>query len=326
MSDWLVKARAFADDFLFPTANEIDAMDVVPRERLDRLAAEGFYGLAAPGIGVASIDEAHPINAALAGGCMTTTLVWVQHHGAVASCAFGPESVQSFVAPLAAGELRATVAFAGLLPEPRLRCRPDGDSWIVDGTAPWVSGWGLTDVIHLATRAPDDDVVWLLADTSAPGFGAVPHRLLGMNASATVTLEVHGLRVDADRMTSRFPWSEWPARDAAGLRTNGSMALGVAERCCTLLGPSALDAELDAVRVALDAGDANSFPEQRAAACAFAVRAAAALIANQGSAAVDRGTHAERLYREAAVLEVFGSRPAIRTQLLSALGASTPTS
>jgi alkylation response protein AidB-like acyl-CoA dehydrogenase len=318
----LAKAEALADDFLFPTASEVDAMDVVPRQRLDRLAAEGFYGLAAPGYGVSSIEEAHPINEAMAGGCMTTALVWIQHHGAVASCAFGPEPVQALVPQLASGDLRATVAFAGLLPEPRLRCRQEGASWIVDGVAPWVSGWGLTDLIHLAARAPDDDVVWLLADTSAPGFRARRHHLLGLNASATVTLHVDGVRVDADRVTSRFPWREWPARDAAGLRTNGSMALGVAARCLRLLGASPLDDELLRVRRALDEGSPATFPAGRAAACAFAVRASTALIVDRGSGAIERGTDAERLHREATMLLVFGSRPAMRGQLLAALGAT----
>jgi alkylation response protein AidB-like acyl-CoA dehydrogenase len=322
MSDWLSKARDFADDFLFPTANEVDAADVLPRERLDRIAADGFYGLAAPGLGVSSIEEAHPINAAFAGGCMTTALVWVQHHGTLAACAFGPESVQRFVAPLASGDLRSTVAFAGLLPTPKLHARPDGDSWIVDGTAPWVSGWGLTDVIHVAARTPDDDVVWLLADTSDGAFRAEPHRLLGMNASATVTLHVDGLRVDADRMTSRFPWAEWPARDAAGLRTNGSMAIGVTERCLRLLGPSPLDDELAAAVAALDAADAVTLPAARAGACTLAVRSAAALVAHLGSGGVEKGTHAERLYREAGMLEVFGSRPSIRAALLEAFGVA----
>lgn len=322
MTDWVEKARGFADEVLFPTADEVDAMDVVPRERLDRLAAEGFYGLAAPGRGIERFEDAHPINAAFAGGCMTTALVWVQHHGAVAACAFGPEPVRRFVAPMADGELRSTVAFGGLLPTPRIHARPDGESWIVDGVQPWVSGWGLADLIHLAARTPEDDVVWLLADTESAGLRAEPHRLLGMNASATVTLHLDGVRVDGDRLTSRFPWAEWPARDAAGLRTNGSMALGVAERCCRLLGPSPLDEELERVRSDLDGGTAETYPSGRAAASAFAVRAAAALIAQKGSAAVERGTSAERLYREAAVLEVFGSRPAIRSCLLRAFGAA----
>jgi alkylation response protein AidB-like acyl-CoA dehydrogenase len=319
VNPWITKARDFADEVLFPTANDVDAMDAVPRARLDRVAEEGFFGLASPAAGI-QMTDAHPINAAFAGGCMTTALVWVQHHGTLAACCFGPEAVREWVEPLASGDVRSTVAFAGLLPTPKLRAREDGESWIVEGTAPWVSGWGLTDVIHLAVRAPDDDVVWLLADASDPGFRAEPHRLLGMNASATVTLHVEGVRVGAERMTSRFPWAEWPARDAAGLRTNGSMALGVAERCCRLIGPSRLDDELEQVRAALDAGNADTFPELRATASAFAVRAASALVAHGGSGAVERGTHAERLYREAAMLLVFGSRPSSRSALLATLG------
>ncbi len=321
MSEWPAKAQVFADDVLFPTASAVDAMDVVPRERLDRLAAEGFYGLAAPGV-LDGFPEAHPINAAFAGGCMTTTLVWLQHHGTVAACSFGAESMREWVPRLASGDVRSTVAFAGLLPTPKLRARQDGDSWVIDGVAPWVSGWGLTDVIHVSARTPEDDVVWLLVDTASDGFRAAPHRLLGMSASATVTLHVDGVRVGAERMTSRFPWSEWPARDAAGLRTNGSMALGLAERCCRLVGSSVLDEELRGVRELLDNADVELLPGARAAACAFALQAAGALVVHGGSGAVERGTDAERLVREATTLLVFGSRPAIRAELLRFLNAT----
>ena len=317
----LEEAEAFADAFLFPTANEVDAMDVLPRERLDRLAAEGWYGLASPSMGIQMAD-AWPILAAFAGGCLTTTLVWLQHHGTLAACAFGPEHVQHWAEPLASGDVRGSVAFNGLLPNPKLRSRPDGDSWVIDGTAPWMSGWGLVDVIHCATRAPDDDVVWLLVDASDPGLRAEPHRLLGLNASATVTLHFDGVRVGSERLTSRFPWAEWPARDAMGLRGNGSVSLGVAERCARLIGSDALHADVVAATADLDAADADTAPAARAAASSLAVRAAAALVAHEGSAGVERGTHAERLYREAAMLLVFGSRPSIRAQLLSGFGAT----
>jgi alkylation response protein AidB-like acyl-CoA dehydrogenase len=43
-----VDARELADEVLFPTANEVDALPIVPTERLDVLAEEGWYGLAAP--------------------------------------------------------------------------------------------------------------------------------------------------------------------------------------------------------------------------------------------------------------------------------------
>lgn len=308
-----------ADEILFPTANEIDSMSVLPRDRLDLLAEHGWYGLSAPSSGI-DVAGGRPILEAFAGGCLTTTFVWMQHLGAPPACAYGPEHLRPWVELLASGERRSTVAFGGLLPSAPLRARLERGTWIVDGVAPWVSGWGLSDVILAAARTPEDDVVWLLIDAPSPGMRHEPHRLLAVNASATVTLHFDAVRVGADRESSRFPWAEWPERDAMGLRTNGSLALGVAERCCRLLGPSPLDGELAACRDALDAGTPATMPAARAAAAAFAVRAASALVAREGSAAVVVGNHAERLLREATLLLVFGSRPSIKRELLATLG------
>ena len=313
-------ARAFADEVLFPTANEIDSMAAVPKERLDLLADHGWYGLSSPSSGL-EIRDSWPILEAFASGCLTTTFVWMQHLGTPPACAFGPERLRPWVDRLASGEVRSTVAFAGLLPDPPLRAREAHGQWIVDGRAPWVSGWGLTDVIHVAARTPDDDVVWLLIDTVAEGIHATPLTLLGVNASATVTLEFSRVAVDLERQTSRFPWAEWPARDAMGLRGNGSLALGVASRCCRLIGPSPLDDELNARRDDLNAATSESLPAARAAAARFAVETASALVVHDGSRAVVRGNHAERLLREATVLLVFGSRPSIRKQLVAQIAA-----
>ena len=317
-------ARDLADEVLFPTAGEMDALPVLPAERLDLLADLGWYGLSAPSSGF-DLASAMPVLEAFAGGCLTTTFVWMQHLGTVPACAFGPEHLRPWVDLLASGRRRSTVAFAGLLPDPRLRARRDGDEWIVDGVAPWVSGWGFGDLIHVAARTPEDDVVWLLVDAPSPGMRPEPLRLLAVNASATVTLAFDGVRVGVDRETSRFPWAEWPARDAMGLRTNGSLALGVAGRCCRLIGPSPLDEELVARRDALDAGDPTTMPAARASAAAFAVQAASALVAKGGSASVVVGSDAGRLLREATVLLVFGSRPSINRQLLARLGARPST-
>jgi hypothetical protein len=180
----------------------------------------------------------------------------------------------------------------------------------------------LSDLIHVAARTPEDDVVWLLVDAASPALHAKPLRLLAVNASATVTLHFDGVRVDASRQTSRFPWAQWPARDAMGLRTNGSLALGVAARCCRLIGPSPLDEDLEACRLALDDGTAETMPAARARAAAFAMQAASALVAKEGSRSVVLGNHAERLLREATLLLVFGSRPKIKQQLLTHLGAN----
>jgi alkylation response protein AidB-like acyl-CoA dehydrogenase len=313
-------ARALADDVLFPSANDVDALPVLPRERLDLLAEHGWYGLSAPSSAL-NLQDGLPILEAFAGACLTTTFVWMQHLGTPPACAYGPEHLRPWVEPLAVGERRSTVAFAGLLPDPPLRARQEDGVWVVEGDAPWVTGWGLADVVHVATRTPDDEVVWLLVDASSPGLHATPLRLLAVNASATVTLRFTDVRVEPERETSRFPWTEWPTRDAMGLRTNGSLALGIAARCCRLVGPSPLDEQLEARRVALDTGTPETMPSARAAAAAFALHAASALVACGGSRSVVLGNHAERLLREATLLLVFGSRPSIKRALLAHLDA-----
>jgi alkylation response protein AidB-like acyl-CoA dehydrogenase len=319
----LEAARELADEVLFPSANEIDAMPVLPRARLDLLAARGWYGLSAPSSGL-QLQDAWPILEAFAGGCLTTTFVWTQHLGTAPACAFGSEHLRPWVQPLASGERRSTVAYAGVLPDPPLRAERHGADWLLNGFAPWVSGWGLADVIHVSARTPDDDVVWLLVDTSSEGLHATPRRLLAVNASATVELRFANVRVNAARETSRFPWAEWPGRDAMGLRTNGSLALGVAARCLQLTGPSALDEQLQSCRLALDSGTAETMPAARARAAAFAVQAASALLAHDGSRSIVVGHHAQRLFREAGVLLVFASRPSIKRELATQLSTTRP--
>ena len=76
---------------------------------------------------------------------------------------------------------------------------------------------------------------------------------------------------------------------------------------------------LDGCRGALDAGTPGTMAAARAAASALAARAAAALATGHGARAVLRGSHAERLTREALFLLVFGSRPAIKAALTGRL-------
>ena len=101
-----------------------------------------------------------------------------------------------------------------------------------------------------------------------------------------------------------------------GLRVNGSLALGITRRCCELLGPSSLDDELRRCREDLDAFETKDIAVSRARAAELAVRAAHALAVSRGSGSALFGDIAERTTREAALLLVFASRPAIKNALL----------
>jgi len=324
----LAVARRLADEVLFPAAMRTDAADLLPDANLDLLAEAGLYGIAGPadagGSALEAADAARVVEV-LASGCLTTAFVWTQHHGPVRAIADADNTDlrDRWLAPMCAGLARAGVALAGLLgASSLLRARPTEDGWVLDGESPWVTGWGRVDVLYVAAR-DGEDVVWTLVDAEPSGtLTAEPLRLVAVNASGTVTLRFDGHAVPADRVIAIEPYTDVLARDAARLRVNGSLALGVAGRCCALLGPGPLDAELAAVRAALDtAGPHAAMPAARAAASELAVRAAAALVTGTGSRSILADQHAQRLARESLFLLVFGSRPAIRTALLRRLGA-----
>ncbi|HEX6498294.1 MAG TPA: acyl-CoA dehydrogenase family protein [Micromonosporaceae bacterium] len=353
MVDVLDRARRIADDVLFPAALRVESGPGVPREHLDLLAAEGFYGLPAPaevgGLGVTDLPTAARVVEILADGCLTTTFVWLQHLASVRAVAASdrPGIRDTWLVPLATGRRRAGVVQAALRPgPPTVRATGYDGGYLFDGDAQWVTGWGMIDTLYAAARDEHGALVWALLD-------AVPDDSLRietldmavLSASRTVTARFVSHLVPRARVVAVVPGEDWSRQPAAGLRMNGSLALGVAARCCTLLGPGPFDAALDECRAALDAAAApdaqpgaddataharadgatvrapadEAMARARAAASDLALRAAAALAVGTGARAVRVDQHAQRLLREALFLLVFGSRPAIRAALLDRL-------
>jgi alkylation response protein AidB-like acyl-CoA dehydrogenase len=327
--DPLQAAVAVAEDLLFPHADEIDAAPEVPRRFLDALAGVGLYGLFGP-MAHGGMD-ADPVTAgrvveALGGASLATAFVWIQHHSVVRAVgAAGPAWSERWLGSLCRGQVRAGIAYAALRRPgpPAAVSRPAiGGDWLLDGHAPWVTGWGLVDVV-LAGARYGDELVWLLLDAATgPGYSASRVRLDALDASATVRVDWHGHRVPAARVLAVEPYADWLQRDAAGRQLNGYLAIGVATRCAALLGSSLLDAEISRARTALDVATPATVVAARVGASLLAVRAAAALVAVGGGRSVERGQAAARLMREATFLLVFGQTRDIRAGQLAALGAA----
>jgi alkylation response protein AidB-like acyl-CoA dehydrogenase len=332
--DVLAAARGLADDVLFPDAMRVDGLDVLPAAHLDALASAGLYGAPVPaeagGLGL-DLKASCAVIEELASGCLATTFVWMQHRGVVMTLAAEGTPVvlrDRWLEPACRGEVRGAIALGGLLPgPPRLRAQPSGGGWRLDGEAPWVTGWGLTDLLLVAARGPDDSIVSLILDAAAkPGLTVTRERLAAVNASVTVRLGFDGVLVPGERWAGQVPFDPAEGMRPDRLRINGSLALGLVRRCVRLLGPGPLDEELAACQARLDdalAADSDAMAQARAAASELAVRAAAALAVQVGSRSVTVDQHAQRLVREALFLLVFGSRPGIKNALLRRLGAST---
>jgi alkylation response protein AidB-like acyl-CoA dehydrogenase len=315
--DVVERAQQVADEVLFPAALATDAADVVPVELLDALAEAGLYGSA--------LDVDFPticaVQEALASGCLTTAFLWAQHIGLLHAVATsGDEELRTrWLAKLASGDVRAGLALGGALPRPTLHGRADGDGWRLDGVSPFVSGWGRIDVVHTAARV-DDEVAWLIVDArESPGLRVERLRLAALDATATVRASFEELTVPGDRLTGRHP-AGGPTPPEV-LRLHAALALGVAARCCRLLGPSPLDDELVACRAELDRLDPETIFGSRAAAGELAVRAAEALSVAEGSRSLIVADHAQRLVREALFTLVYALRPSSKDALLAQLGA-----
>jgi alkylation response protein AidB-like acyl-CoA dehydrogenase len=323
-------AQDLADRLLFPTALETDASDLVPRSHLDVLANAGLFGLVGPseygGLG-ADVATFCSVVEALAGGCLSTTFVWIQHHTPVRTIAASGNAAmqQEWLPRLCSGETRAGIALGGLRAGPtQIEARRVDDGWLLDGDVPYITGWGHIDVLFVAARTATttpEVVTALVSAEASPALAVEPLRLLATNASGTVRATIRSLFVPDERVIGVQPYHSPPPFDGGG-RPNGSLSLGVAKRCCAVIGPGPLDAEVDQRRQQLDSAGDETMAEARAAASELALRAAAALVVARGSASLFPQQQAQRLLREATFLQVFGSRPAIRDALLRRLGAT----
>jgi len=308
--------------FLRANAEATDVAVTLSSQHFNILAESGLYGAFAPtsngGLGL-DLGVVCTIIEQLASACLTTTFVWIQHFRLLAALLdpATPEGLRELLPLTVSGQVKGGVALGGLLPgPPRLKAIETNDGWRLDGDAPWVSGWGIVDVLFVTARHSDDTVISFVIDAvDQPGIEVTRHHLSAMNASSTVHLTFNEFQIPRDRYVGSQPYAPGLERPEA-LRVNGSLALGVTRRCCELLGPTSLDDELRRCREDLDTFETTDIAASRAHAVELAVRASHVMAVSRGSRSAIKGDIAERTTREAALLLVFASRPAIKNALL----------
>ncbi|HEX2300399.1 MAG TPA: acyl-CoA dehydrogenase family protein [Pseudonocardiaceae bacterium] len=340
MVSMLDRARVIAEDVLFPAALTVDADEVIPVGHFARLAEEGFYGLAGraeDGGAETAFASFVRIVEILSGGCLTTTFTWLQHHSVVRGLTTTPNTTlrEKYLDAAIRGELRGGVAFAGAIPRPPLlwASRTDG-GWLVRGESPFVTGWDIIDVLLISARdvaggLEGTIVSGLVPAVAGGGITAEQLRLIAAQGSNTVRLRFEDFFLPTDRVVAEVSHTDFLAHQLRSARLNGSLALGVGDRCIRLIGQAdqpelayRLGARLRASRDRLDAAipDPDALPAARAAASALAHQAAGALVAAVGSSGILAHRHAQRLVREAAFTLVAASRPEIKNELLDLFG------
>ncbi|SMD19335.1 acyl-CoA dehydrogenase family protein [Kibdelosporangium aridum] len=327
MTDLVERAQWIAETVFLPDAAEVDARGAIPPSHFRVLAREGFYGIAAPDAGL-DFETIVAVIETLAGGCLATTFTWLQHHVAVIGLANTTnESLRSqYYADLVAGRQTSGVASAGALADPpRLRASRTDGGWIFDGDAPFVSGWGIVDVLQITGNA-GETVVSALVD--AKNIPATRYDLVALDATATVRLTFDKVFVPDARIISEVPAEQFLGVQHLGSRLSGAMPTGLATRCARILEAhgrtemaESIDAQAIEVRSTLDAAlaDPQAMFAARAAAANLAYRAAGAVFVAEGAASVISGSHGERLVREALFTLVTGSRAPMKNALLDVL-------
>lgn len=328
----LATATHIADDALFPTAEEIDRAEIIPRSRFDILAEAGLFGLAGPAEhGYLDLEPraARRVIATIGGGCGATFFCWVQHHGVVRTVrASHREELRDTLLPqLCSGSSIAGVAFAHLRRTDRraiTATRLDA-GWRFDGHAPWATSWGVADVFAIAAETGAGELVWGLI----PGVESATVRPTALSlpvfaATGTVALDFDGCVVPDDQIIAVEHLDAWRTADRRRASVGQPAVLGVADRAIRLLrsaqrndhdaaGPAAnaLAAELasrwerdDEVLAALadpSSGDEvlNAASTHRAACLGLAHRSTTALLAAVGGGGMDLAHPAQRLAREA---------------------------
>jgi hypothetical protein len=307
--------RDHAAAVLAPSAEAVDA-SVVTRGRLAGLPA---WTYALDTVPAATSRAVHEV---LAGACGATYFVWAQHHTPVRILRAASHPL---LPSLASGENLAGVAFAHLRrPDPGLRAAPDGDAWRLDGLAPWVTGWGLADVV-LTAAVHGDDVVWALVRPGDAGLAAEPVALSVMNATRTVRLRYVDVRAEAVHVE---PLAAWREADAVTTANAPPAAFGLVAAVADRLPGDAGDLlreELEPLRrsaYALADEPAGRVPERlalRGRALALGVRTAAAYVTASGGSAVLASHPAQRYAREAAFWTIQAQTAAGRAATLDAL-------
>ena len=268
----LAAAQQVCDTTLGPNAEATDRGAEPNRTNFRALAERGLLGLAIPreygGLDANGTTQ-RKFTQLLASYCGVTTFTQAQHHGPSRMIANGPnaELKRRLLPDLASGTRMSGISFAHLRRPgpPILRAEPVAGGWRLQGTAPWVTGWGLISQVAFGATLPDGRFlyVWspttrdafpdLFADTCPPAgkWGALeaspPLALCAMNASATVELTLTDWFIPADHRLSESDRETMQRNDRNGVLGATAMPLGCAAAAIRLLETTAEKRSIPAI-------------------------------------------------------------------------------
>lgn len=175
----------------------------------------------------------------LGAACLTTAFVITQRTGACQRIAgsANEEAKSRLLGDLVSGASFATVGISHLttsrrhLGQPVLRARAAGDSFILEGYSPWVTGANRASTIVTGAELDDGQQILVALPTDLPGVSIPPPpALVGITASQTGEVRLSNVKVDLQWLLAGP--AENVMRSGIGAGTGGlqtsTLAIGLA--------------------------------------------------------------------------------------------------
>jgi len=343
----LEAAEAFLLDSLRPKAQQMDQDLTALTQGLDELGVRGWLGLRVPeeygGFGFE--DSAFRRFQEACSRCSgALAFLQTQHQSA---CGFLAKSenddLKTRTLPmLATAERTAGIAFSQLrrTGNPLLTAKPAAHGYLLNGKAPWITGWGIFDFCVTAATLSRGDTIfaWHRLEEGRGFKVSEPMRLASMEVAQTVSGEFIDFAVPEDDILYVRPGNWIHQNDLINLALQSPFSLGCAQAGIDVMrdafakkpiaaiatAADALESELERCRdeaygAMEDKGDTERSLNARAWAIHLAGRCAHAAVAASSGAGNSMQHAAQRVYRETLVFTVSAQTTAIMEATLRRL-------
>ena len=244
----LRRAWQIAEDHLKPCAVAADrgTIEGPVKQNIRALAAAGFLGIGISeqygGIGADETTK-HEYTEILSSSCGVTAFTQQQLQTAAMQISLSPnDDLKGELLPqIAAGHIYCGVALSHLRRAGAcsLLAAPVDGGFMLNGTIPWISGWGLIDAFVVGASLPETNehvFGYVQVDKAKDSLQAGPDiELVVMNASGTVELKVENLFLPMDRVLSVQPTQQFHDYDNKTITTHTALPLGCARGCAAYL-------------------------------------------------------------------------------------------